>query len=339
MEIWKTFMKRSNIRSWGFWNWVCDVPGPIHGTKVYPPRSKQKGWRNALALAWQKVGHGMIPGKGMGRSSHQNGGCGVPLRTAIYDMLIFYITHEPPNIINMMRKLEFTRMKFSTQEHQFSGSTLVRALQLHQGSLKLSQEPKLHHLHPRIINRQLKTVPRPSESESVFFLFSICLQKHQWLIFRKHQCWLTASQNTHADIQKRSVSQSLCTRFAETCRWTMWKRLFYDVLRTRSYKYGSHQTCERPNDETQHNLDVPRESNRAPRDFKAGGAKSSAIGSFQMVLVTASDTASDIIAGSSWLDRYCMFISRWHILMLPRCLDPMVLHETTLRYMKYPQVI
>ena len=119
----------------------------------------------------------------------------------------------------------------------------------------------------------------------------------------------------------------------------MWKRLFYDVLRTRSYKYGSHQTCERPNDETQHNLDVPRESNRAPRDFKAGGAKSSAIGSFQMVLVTASDTASDIIAGSSWLDRYCMFISRWHILMLPRCLDPMVLHETTLRYMKYPQVI
>lgn len=85
----------------------------------------------------------------------------------------------------------------------------------------------------------------------------------------------------------------------------MWKRLFYDVLRTRSYKYGSHETCERPNDETQHNLDVSRESNRAPRDFKAGGANSSAIGSFQMVLVTASDTASDIIAGSSWLDGYC----------------------------------
>ena len=198
MEIWKTFMKRSNIRSWGFWNWVCDVPGPIHGTKVYPPRSKQKGWRNALALAWQKVGHGMIPGKGMGRSSHQNGGCGVPLRTAIYDMLIFYITHEPPNIINMMRKLEFTRMKFSTQEHQFSGSTLVRALQLHQGSLKLSQEPKLHHLHPRIINRQLKTVPRPSESESVFFLFfdlftetpMADIQKTPMLIngFSKHSC-------------------------------------------------------------------------------------------------------------------------------------------------------
>lgn len=140
----------------------------------------------------------MIPGKGMGRSSHQNGGCGVPLRTAIYDMLIFYITHEPPNIINMMRKLEFTRMKFSTQEHQFSGSTLVRALQLHQGSLKLSQEPKLHHLHPRIINRQLKTVPRPSESESVFFLFfdlftetpMADIQKTPMLIngFSKHSC-------------------------------------------------------------------------------------------------------------------------------------------------------